>query len=136
MTIVGRNCGLPLLVVSFFLVAYGMPQPKERTPARPGLQTDRLTLDGRHYLPAPAHLAAEDLVLELEQGAGFVALTEQRPTALVLVGSFSCSPGRRPSPPPSRPRSFGCTRRCSIPASDQADYARRRHLWIFSVVRK
>jgi hypothetical protein len=52
----------------------------------PGVQTYRLALDTAHYLPAPARVVAEDLVLDLEQGAGFVAFAGQRPTVLVLVG--------------------------------------------------
>jgi hypothetical protein len=107
------GCGLRLLVVSFFLAVGGSPQRREvllrawpaavhsaaarpdsascplpiPQPANPGLQTYRLALDRHHYLPAPVRLVAEDLSLELEQGAGFVALVDERPTALVLVGS-------------------------------------------------
>jgi len=72
--------GLTLLLVPFLLGVRESPQPGE-------VLTYRLTLDRHHYLSAPARVVAEDLVLELEQGAGFVALAGGRPTALVLIGN-------------------------------------------------
>jgi hypothetical protein len=49
-------------------------------------QLHRLELEAAQVLSGPVRLSSEDFVLELTEGAGFVALASGRPTALVLIG--------------------------------------------------
>jgi hypothetical protein len=66
-------------------------------PAQPAPELFRLQLDEAQFVEAPIRVAAEDLVIELADGAGFVAEASGRPTGLVLVGN-----GRLRFSPPLR----------------------------------
>ncbi len=65
--------------------------------AGPAPELFRLQLDDAHFLEAPVRVVAEDLDIELADGAGFVAEASGRPTALVLAGN-----GRLRFSPPLR----------------------------------
>ncbi len=59
--------------------------------AAPAPQLYRLALERERYLPAPLRITAEDLVLELAEGAALAAMAGDGPTALVLLGKGSLS---------------------------------------------
>jgi hypothetical protein len=74
----------PLLLACLLgLPVYGLPQ----TGARPAPELFHLELEAARFLAPPVRVVAEDLQIELSEGAGFIASASGRPTALVLVGA-------------------------------------------------
>jgi hypothetical protein len=79
---------MPLLLAWLTVLWCGLTELhlEEARPSTPAVQGPHLALDAARHLPAPVKVVGEDLMLDLQQGAGFVAFAGAHPTALVLVG--------------------------------------------------